>query len=289
LSAAVSLQLDPAELALLRAAERRGRERYAAQPPVEPAPVALAEAPQRSNAEVLEALFGVEFARRMAERDRRHAEHRAACTATYCDACERYACTTCRTARVDGYGLACVGCQLAELVAATIPRRYRDAIDHVRSRVSSAKAIDLAGQSIEARAIVFAGPSGAGKTTLAVATATAWARWHFRAGRTPRGLTFVSAIDLARARAQHRLGAGEAELIVDAMTARLLVVDDLGAEAARDADVIATVLHRRHDDDAATWITTGLAAEEIGQRYGGGLERRIYEGAVVIDCGAPTP
>lgn len=227
------------------------------------------------------------FIARAVERD---AQHRATCTAPICRACDRPGCVACGSVVVTSDDETCVACRTRDAVAAMrIPRRYADALENLAARVRNPRARQLAVESLRARAVVARGCAGSGKSTAVTAKAILRTRRAIEAGRLPARILFVSAIDLGLARFQHRLGAGEAELVTDATNADVLILDDLGAEGAREVEVIATVLHARHNSDLATWITTGLGPAEIGARYGGGVERRVYEGAFVIDCdGGPT-
>lgn len=251
--------------------------------PEDPSPVSRPVAPYDPLEEVIAQFTSKEWIER---RRREDAAHAASCTATFCDRCSRFACERCHSVRVGECSAVCVDCRVrAAVEAACIPPRYADAFGATARRVRSKSARKLASESIDARAVALLGPAGAGKSTLAAAMLVMHARRAIEAGRRPESMLWTSAIALGRARAEHRLGDGEAELVLNAMEVDLLVLDDLGAEAARDADAIAAVIHRRHDDDLATWITTGFGATEIGARYGAGLERRIFEGATVIDCG----
>jgi DNA replication protein DnaC len=141
--------------------------------------------------------------------------------------------------------------------------------------------------ALEARSLVITGPAGSGKTSLGRAI------WFERcmkiAMRDPtcehaRG-KFVTAFELARARREHRLGAGEAEVVMSAIRTDLLLLDELGAEAGRGDTSVAEVIHERHANDRATIFTTPFSLEELAQRYGDGLGRRIFEGSLLVCLG----
>jgi hypothetical protein len=87
-------------------------------------------------------------------------------------------------------------------------------------------------------------------------------------------------MELARARAQHRLGDGEAPVIEKAVSAKLLVLDELGAEVGRDS-ATAEVLHRRHERDRDTIWTSPFTLSDLAKKYGEGIARRLVEGTVV--------
>lgn len=125
----------------------------------------------------------------------------------------------------------------------------------------------------EALAVLLVGPAGAGKTSLAVA-----------AMREVRGAVFVPALELERARIAHRAGDGEAAIVELAISAPLLVIDDLGQDRPHAASAVGPVIAARHDAERRTWVTTGLDAgsprgvfPELEARYGAGIVRRLTE------------
>jgi hypothetical protein len=97
---------------------------------------------------------------------------------------------------------------------------------------------------------------------------------------------YVTAFRLAKARASHPLGEGEAPLVAKALAASLLVVDELGGEDDRHGTAVREVLHERHAENLPTWVTTGVGPREIAARYDGGIARRLFEGAEVFRMGA---
>lgn len=121
------------------------------------------------------------------------------------------------------------------------------------------------------RSALLLGPSKIGKST---ACALALRR-HVAAGGQ------VAAVwDYARALANvarlHPLGAGEAPELERARRAELLILDDLGLE--KDPGEIVDVLHARYEAGLVTWTTSGLSLDELRQRYGEALVRRLVEG-----------
>jgi DNA replication protein DnaC len=97
---------------------------------------------------------------------------------------------------------------------------------------------------------------------------------------------FVHATRLGVARIQHPAGHGEADEVREAVTAPLVLLDDLGAERDTANNAVGDVITERHAEGRSTWVTTGLSQGEIVKRYGGGIARRLFEGAAVIDCAA---
>lgn len=132
--------------------------------------------------------------------------------------------------------------------------------------------------------IAFVGPPGAGKTSLAAAMYRVAVAGETSTGALSR-YRWVSAHKLAKARSQQPMGEGESPLVEACINASLLVLDELGAEDLRYASAVAEVLFERHDQARPTWVTTGVGPQEIAKRYGGGIARRVFEGAVVFRLG----
>lgn len=99
-----------------------------------------------------------------------------------------------------------------------------------------------------------------------------------------KGALFVPAYDLAKARATARLGE-EAPIVTKALTATVLVVDDLGSEPNFPTSAVPEILHERHADGKQTIVTTGFSSDEIATRYGSGIARRLFERTVKLRVG----
>lgn len=217
-------------------------------------------------------------------------EHERTCTVRPCERCARY---TCRCGEPANGSTRCPACtardelrdRLAPTVA-SVPARFRWAVDagvgDVAARVRAD--VELVRRGIEnppSSWLVFTGPTGAGKTSLAVAMLAAWVR----AGAFGRkGARFMEAAWLARARARYKLGEGEAPLVEQAIAAPLLVLDDLGAERDDRDGVLHDVVWERSNAERPTWITCGLPgrtlddlAATLERRYDGGFARRVLE------------
>ena len=137
--------------------------------------------------------------------------------------------------------------------------------------------------AVACQRVVICGPSGYGKTSIAVAMLRAWAEQvGYKFAQPP---VFYFAIDLASARSRERFGR-EAPDVEAAMAAPLLVLDDLGTDAALATSAVTDVIFKRHAEARATWITTWMTKAEMRSRYGEGITRRVLEDARIIDLGA---
>lgn len=226
-------------------------------------------------------------------------EHAAICGDRPCERCARYNCRTCG-APVSG-AKQCRECSSAEWAREamkpttdSVPPRFAWAIaashELLMSRVKGPAALVAKGITTPPSTnLLFTGPTGAGKTSLAVAMLAAWVRAEPSARR---GALFVEASWLSRARARHKLGQGEAELVERACEAPLLLLDDLGQEREDRDGCITDVVYKRSSLDLPTWVTCGLAsgdlatfADHLARRYDGGFVRRILESGKRVELG----
>lgn len=147
-------------------------------------------------------------------------------------------------------------------------------------RVKVRTAIDRGREAVGCTRVLINGKSAQGKTSLAVAMMRAWVQQYASAG------LYLYAPDLQSARMRTRLGS-EADTVLEAMRAPLLLLDDVGAGDLR-AGPMEEVVHKRHHAGKATWVTTWMTSQRMGERFGGGLARRIFEGARKIELGGAT-
>lgn len=127
--------------------------------------------------------------------------------------------------------------------------------------------------------VVLRGMPGTGKTSLlCAALRVLYDRHDWR-----QRLVMADAYELGSARIQHPAGQGEAPVVDAAMEATLLLLDDLGNERQTQNNAVPDVIMARHHADVPTWITTGETREQIAAKYGGGVMRRVFDGALVIE------
>lgn len=226
------------------------------------------------------------------------ADHAASCKLRECIRCGRHVCPTCPPAvkAVRQQPGQCEACIVAGREAEHA-REWRHACDDAippRFRtfdLAQTSVVQLAGKAAHAEAcraagagdrdIVLVGEPGAGKTVLACAILRAWGK---RADLKP---AFATAMDLARAAAEHPLGQGQAPAVAAAIRASVLVLDDLGQESDAYRSDVEYVIASRHNLAKPTIFTTFLDGAGIGRRYGGGVGRRVYDKSVVIVLEGP--
>jgi len=151
-------------------------------------------------------------------------------------------------------------------------------------RVKEPKAVAAAQRALAKpiSAVVLRGGRGRGKTSLAAfllgraIMRTVDPSVRFAECRSAAGMLFVTAEQIATARSEHPLGAGEPPLFVRARYAGLLVLDELSDKlpSARLADV-ERLIHERHSADCKTIVTTPLTAAQIIAHYGETAGRRL--------------
>lgn len=225
-------------------------------------------------------------------------EHAAGCEARPCERCDRFLCDRCG-APIDGRKR-CRPCDDAEYdttclatTRASIPTRFRWAIDakldNLAPRVKASRAlVEAALERPPSSWLPFVGRTAAGKTSLAVAMLDAWVR---ASPSQRRGSLFVESAWLSRARARHKLGQGECELVEQCLAAPLLLLDDLGQEREDRDGCITDVVYGRSNADLPTWVTCGVEgdaqafAEHLSKRYDGGFVRRIIENGRRVELG----
>ena len=206
-----------------------------------------------------------------------------------------WVCAECRSPCPDG-GKFCDGCavrerqarQLARLGSAweSVPERFRTAHrwtwDGARSGV-------LALAASQGGSFLLRGRPGAGKTALACAIlgryltlagsqSATWADVEDAAS-----VRYVTDSELNRAAAAHPLGQGDAPLYREAVRAKLLVLDELGADLTSARRIGRDVLFARYDASRPTIVTTGHDRAQVQAHWGGGAERRIWTQSLEVN------
>lgn len=210
-----------------------------------------------------------------------HAEHVRECRAETCERCGKYPAPPLQTDEEIEAGRRR---EWAGRALSTIPRSFAEVTLATPwlAQLVGAQAIAEATQAVRAPRAAFLGPAGAGKTSLAVAMFRALLEVERPDPYRRAEHRYVSAHALAKARAMHTLGDGEAPLVEASLRAPLLLVDELGGEDARHASAVAEVIYERHAEGLPTWITTGVLPKDLANRYGGGIARRLFEGATIF-------
>lgn len=185
---------------------------------------------------------------------------------------------------------------------AFVPARYVPIILKVLEArdplVEKLAAFLLPSDNVPFAAIV--GPSGAGKTTLALAVALASVRLangHLRAStaedlevvikggnRRTRHATnhpvFMQAQDISTCRRFSPLGQ-EPKAIYKAKQSWMLILDDIVGCKDQDNDLYGVIWHREAEN-LPTIITSTMSAKEMDSTYGATFSRRVFSGTVHI-------
>lgn len=192
---------------------------------------------------------------------------------------------------------------IAGAPAEFLPAEYRwcnfDAPE-MRQRVKDAKAITAMKNAVadeDVRFVTLTGPAGAGKTSLACAgwlakiklmLPTLPNRGHYSSSLY---VSYISTLQIARYRAEAKLGEREPERMSDARNATITVIDDVGQERSSDfiAEAVRDLVFHRFERQATTYITTGIDAKAISARYGDGFARRLFERCAIKVNRAEAP
>lgn len=204
----------------------------------------------------------------------------------YCGRCDKahngtaWICSDC----LDGYRRD-VDVKRRQEAVASVPEAYRGCMfglggvlcpDLAARTVQAGSGAIRSVERSSAMMLTLHGPSGAGKTSLAVAKFLSLVDGP-RSRVDMRGL-FASAYDIGRARAIHPLGDGEAPLIAKALRVPLLLIDDLGAERQDMTGALGELVFDRLARGKRTIVTTGFDTAACIARYGSGIARRLFEG-----------
>lgn len=173
---------------------------------------------------------------------------------------------------------------LAEILASQgatyLPERYRPIVAKLMENGTPAVLDPLLDQlSVrDGRTpfVVIVGPTGSGKTTLALMMPIALV---LRAGerRLERPM-FVHADEICSARRFARLG-DEPDTLHRARTRRLVIVDDVIGQKDEAGDLYRVIRHRE-EQGMPTIITAGFNRGEAASCYGEQFARRMFAGAV---------
>jgi len=160
-----------------------------------------------------------------------------------------------------------------------IPKRYHGCTWETfkGDRPATVKALELWRGDGDESMCCITGPAGTGKTHMAVATVL---RWIAARGYGARFLVVPEW--LQEIKGGFHDGRSN-ELLYRARTAKLLVMDDLGAELATDwvQDTVYSVINHRYNELLPTVVTTNLNLSELSSKYHDRLASRLASGLVV--------
>lgn len=171
----------------------------------------------------------------------------------------------------------------ARSLSAVIPRRYRDVsferapVTDIEPRVvvkETQRFVDHIDENLDTgRGLWFVGPTGTGKTTLAMLVSKA----ALRAGRSvaiyslPRLLNEI--------RDTHRPDRSHLDLLDRLTAVDLLHIDDVGAERTTDwvLEELYSIVNARYEDQRSMVITTNLDHDELSAQITDRTVSRLTE------------
>ncbi len=176
----------------------------------------------------------------------------------------------------------------ARSLSAVIPRRYRD-VSFERPPVTEIEPQVVVGETRrfvariderldQGRGLWFLGPTGTGKTTLAMLVAGA----ALKAGRSvaiyslPRLLNEI--------RDTHRTERSHVELLDRLTAVDLLHIDDVGAERSTDwvLEELYSIVNARYEDERSMVITTNLDHDQLSAQISERTVSRLTEMCVQL-------
>lgn len=171
----------------------------------------------------------------------------------------------------------------ARSLSAVIPKRYRDVsferppVTEIEPRITVVQTRSFAdridGQLDAGRGLWFMGPTGTGKTTLAMLVSKA----ALKAGRSvaiyslPRLLNEI--------RDTHRAERSHVDLLDRLSAVDFLHIDDVGAERTTDwvLEELYSIVNARYEDERSIVITTNLDHDELGSQISERTVSRLTE------------
>lgn len=166
---------------------------------------------------------------------------------------------------------------LASIAWKTIPATYRAHENDLLARCSPLVRAKLSKAGATCSAFLY-GPTGVGKTT-ALAALVRRALGDFEASEGKRcaeapGLLWTTASDVALSERRHPLGSDKPPLIAQAISAPLLVLDDVGLEPP---GVVFEVLQARYGARRPILASSGLTQRQLTEHLGAAGIRRLTD------------
>jgi hypothetical protein len=188
-------------------------------------------------------------------------------------------CERCRSAAADGGNMTCTPCTRALATTETIGARYKWArFDSplMLARANGQANIDRVRALVGVPLVMFVGPAGSSKTSLATAL--------LRASCEAAGVSGVwaDARSLAESKGAWKHGTPDPETIARAKRSRWCLIDEVGAESGYG---VAEVIHARDLACLPMIITTVEDSAALVLRYGDGIARRVWESAKLVQLG----
>lgn len=164
-----------------------------------------------------------------------------------------------------------------ELALRRLPWAWTEDRAEYESAVSAPPLRAIAERWVPSRGgLLVLGRTGAGKTASVVRAL----RRIVRAATDYRDpvlrLRWTTATELVRARTEHRLGQGEPDVIREARSAPVLVIDEIGFERADEA-LWTDLIHERYQKQSVTLATSGRDADAFALRYGSATMRKLTD------------
>jgi len=164
-----------------------------------------------------------------------------------------------------------------QYITKTLPAWHRhQPIEALAERVDPRIREALADWIPKRGSVLACGPTGAGKTTGLCWRACTLGAYCIEHHKRAPDLQLVKAADLARARRQHALGEGDPEIVKEAKSYGVLMLDDLGQGTETDSTLFE-ILDARYDKGLPSLVTSGFPPAELIARYGDAFVRRILE------------
>lgn len=160
-----------------------------------------------------------------------------------------------------------------------IPPAFAGRSDELLVRVSPLLRATVNRLATPTLSALFLGPSGFGKTTAAGALVrraiNEFAQSLGERFTEVRRLCWTTASEVAQAERRHPLGEGRPPIVMQAIGASALVLDDIGLEG--NAAAVVEIITTRYDRCLPTIATTGLTRKQLTEHLSAAGVRKLRE------------